>query len=406
MAATTVPAFDRVRVTVAPGSDLVARMPGILLVARTDDTDAGSRKLSEILDLLESCSAAATRAPGYRVSRELPRLIEHRTAGTDLAVVAATDDGLAVVLAGDGAVAVSERGWHLGGASGGASGEVLTRETDWPAARLVLGIGASALEPEPARPAARTDPPFDLRLGVVPGGAAVLHPPEPAAAPMTSATGTIRVGPGPLPPPPEATDDAPPPTPAPRRFEPILGRAASGPSRPALPVAPGDPDPEAVRSDIRVRGYRCRDGHLNDPRVLFCSSCGIRMAESTGVFVEGPRPPLGLLVFDNGASFTLDADYLLGREPDVDERVRTGQLRPLVLFDTSGVVSRRHAEIRLADWNVLLVDCGSANGTLVADRAASEWSALVPGQPVQMPPGMQVRIGERSFVFESSLAAP
>jgi len=102
----------------------------------------------------------------------------------------------------------------------------------------------------------------------------------------------------------------------------------------------------------------------------------------------------------------VDENYLLGREPDVDERVRTGQLRPLVIFDTSGVISRRHAEIRLEDWDVLLLDCGSANGTLVAERDAAEWSALVPGQPIRMLPSMQVRIGERSFVFESLHGAP
>ena len=130
------------------------------------------------------------------------------------------------------------------------------------------------------------------------------------------------------------------------------------------------------------------------------------MAESTSVLVEGPRPALGLLVFDNGASFALDYDYLLGREPDTDERVRAGQLRPLVLYDTTGTISRRHAEIRLDDWDVLLIDCGSANGTLVAERDAAVWSTLVPGQPIRMLASMQVRIGDRSFVFESLQGAP
>lgn len=124
------------------------------------------------------------------------------------------------------------------------------------------------------------------------------------------------------------------------------------------------------------------------------------MAESTAVLVEGPRPPLGLLVFDNGASVALDDNYLLGREPEADARVRTGGLRPLVLFDTGGVISRRHAEIRLEEWDVLLIDCGSANGTFVAERDAGQWSALVPGQPIRLLPSMSVRIGERSFVFE------
>jgi hypothetical protein len=162
----------------------------------------------------------------------------------------------------------------------------------------------------------------------------------------------------------------------------------------ALTAEPEDPRPKA-------KGFLCARGHLNDPRTLFCNLCGIRMAERTGVFVEGVRPPLGLLVFDNGATVSIDADYLLGREPETDERVRTGTLRPLLIIDESGGVSRHHAEIRLDGWDVLLLDIGSANGTLVAPAGASAWSSLVPGQPVRLTPGMAVRMGSRQFAFES-----
>lgn len=341
-------AFDRMTVTIRPGSDVVARMPGVLLVAGTPASDEGDLVLHTVLHLLETGGEGDTRAPGCRLSRELRSLFETGGGPSDLALVAATDDGLAIVLAGTGTAAVPERGWRLVC----DEGVLLTREVDWPPAPLLLRLGGSGAESTSAAPDHRPARPFDLRAGVVPGSAAVL---------------------------------ASPPT-----------------ELPAIAIAQGG-EPLA---GTRVHGYRCRAGHLNDPRALFCALCGIRMAESTGVYVEGPRPPLGLLVFDNGASFALDESYLLGREPDIDERVRSGRLRPLVLFDTGGMISRRHAEIRLEDWDVLLVDCGSANGTLVAERGAEHWSALVPGQPIRMLPGMQVRIGERSFVFEPLHGAP
>lgn len=348
IAVATVAAFDRMTVTIRPGSDVVARTSGVLLVTRTPASDEADRALQTVLHLLESSAEGGIRAPGYRLSRELRAVVEGGGAPSDLALVAATDDGLAVVLMGTGTAAVSERGWRLVCEE---EGGLLTREVDWPPAPVLLHLGGSGAESDDTPPDFRPAQPFDLRAGVVPGSAAILDSP-PAAPPA------------------------------------IAGAKA-----------------EHLCS-TRVHGYRCRAGHLNDPRALFCALCGIRMAESTGVYVEGPRPPLGLLVFDNGASFVLDESYLLGREPDIDDRVRSGGLRPLVLFDTGGVISRRHAEIRLEDWDVLLVDCGSANGTLVAERDATQWSALLPGQPIRMLPGMQVRIGERSFVFEPLHGAP
>ena len=80
------------------------------------------------------------------------------------------------------------------------------------------------------------------------------------------------------------------------------------------------------------------------------------MNERTGELVFGARPPLGLLVFDDGATYTVDAEYLVGRMPDVDERVRNGSLRSIVVEDRSGAVSRVHAEVRVDGWDVMLVD--------------------------------------------------
>lgn len=403
----TVPAFDQMKVTVLPGADVVARLPGVLVVARVSPTPEGDATLTAVMACLESASQARGGAPGGQVSRVLRDLLGP-DAPITLALVSATEDRLALVLAGSGTAAVPDRGWRL--ACDGS--ELLCREVDWPAHPLVLGLdmdGPDAGGPEQPPPSAAGGArPFDLRAGVVPGGGAALHPPPRTVSP----TGTLHVRSGlrPPPPPPVAGTGVRARPAAPRRIELISGTRPAGAPRTALPIdVSGTAAGESGGQDgsrARVLGYRCRDGHLNDPRVLFCALCGIRMAESTGVFAEGPRPSLGLLIFDNGASFALDEDYLLGREPEVDERVRSGRLRPLVLFDTTGVVSRRHAEIRLKDWDVLLLDSGSANGTLIADRGMQLWSALVPGQPIRMTPGMQVRIGERTFVFESSLLAP
>ena len=155
------------------------------------------------------------------------------------------------------------------------------------------------------------------------------------------------------------------------------------------------------RDAPQARGYLCGRGHLNDPRAEFCSICGVPMEEPTGPPTSGPRPPLGLLVFDDGATYAVDAEYLVGRMPEVDTRVTSGALRALALDDPSGAVSRVHAEILVSGWDALLVDAGSRNGTFVSVPGEQGWTQLAAGEAHPLVPGTRVRLGGRSFVFES-----
>jgi hypothetical protein len=200
---------------------------------------------------------------------------------------------------------------------------------------------------------------------------------------------------------------------APRRAEAILGVSPAEPPRP--PLEAGEPVGTGTRSlsggpataaptgprPGEARGHLCSRGHLNDPRSHFCVLCGIRMNERTGVLVIGSRPPLGLLVFDDGATYTVDAEYLVGRMPESDDRVRSGALRSIVVEDRSGAVSRVHAEVRVDNWDVVLVDSGSRNGTFVASPGDPAWTPVPPGRSRRLEPGMRVRLGGRTFVFES-----
>lgn len=187
----------------------------------------------------------------------------------------------------------------------------------------------------------------------------------------------------------------------------IMGVEPGEPPRP--PLASGATAPQnatngsagATTEEQQAQGHLCARGHLNDPRSHFCVLCGIRMNERTGVLVTGTRPPLGLIVFDDGATYTVDAEYLVGRMPEADPRVRSGALRSIVIEDHTGAVSRVHAEIRVSGWDVLLSDSGSRNGTFVAGASETGWTPLAPGRGRRLVPGTRVRIGGRSFVFES-----
>jgi hypothetical protein len=178
-------------------------------------------------------------------------------------------------------------------------------------------------------------------------------------------------------------------------------------SREALPV---ELDPAEVRqpdanvtSEVQVQGVICSRGHFNDPRSRFCSSCGISMVQNTQILTQGPRPPLGVMVFEDGATFSLSSDYVVGRQPDVSDLVQQGLALPLPVDDPERSISRAHAELRLVDWDVHLVNLSGTNGSFVWDENGQQWVPIPEGQSVVLTPGMRVALGRRSAVFESSL---
>ena len=92
---------------------------------------------------------------------------------------------------------------------------------------------------------------------------------------------------------------------------------------------PAVPPPSADDAATRplVEGVYCRDDHFNDPDQRYCQICGISMAQLTQVSRLGPRPPLGLLLLDDGSTLRLDTDYVVGREPDSDRDVVAARAR-------------------------------------------------------------------------------
>ena len=111
---------------------------------------------------------------------------------------------------------------------------------------------------------------------------------------------------------------------------------------------------------------------------------------------------LGFIVFDDGSTYSLDSDYIVGREPGRDDRVVNGAARELAIDDEARTVSRVHAEVRVEGADVLLVDRGSTNGTFVWDEVTRAWTRLTPAYPARITPGMRGAFGQRTFVFEAT----
>lgn len=175
--------------------------------------------------------------------------------------------------------------------------------------------------------------------------------------------------------------------------------AAAPPKQVPPEVAPA-PHP-AAEQGVQVLGVYCKNGHFDDPSARYCAICGISMAQLTLIPRPGPRPPLGVLVLDDGSIFSIDTDYVIGRDPFRDQRVTDGAARPMRVDDPKGLISRAHAQIRLDGWQVQVVDLGSANGTGIWAPGESAWRPIPRLTPVTIRPGTQVGFGQRQLRYES-----
>jgi hypothetical protein len=149
----------------------------------------------------------------------------------------------------------------------------------------------------------------------------------------------------------------------------------------------------------QVWGINCKQGHFNRPDARYCGACGVAMHGLTHQPVQGARPALGYLVSDDGSAHVLDGDYVVGREPHSDEQVRGGRAKALAVPDRS--LSEAHADVRLDEWDVTVVDRGHPSGTYVREPDSTNLIRLSPGQPFTIRSGTQVRVGQRDLVFHA-----
>ncbi|MBS42642.1 MAG: hypothetical protein CMH83_05640 [Nocardioides sp.] len=396
---------------------------------------------AEVLTLLADALLAAADAvdPGAAVASALTAydvgaaVLVHRTGaagGTevvlrgDLPVVARTRVGTTELNGreADGVVRQPLMGTPTEvrlGPVGGEPAPVWSRLVDGvvPGAGAVVLLAPDAAAPEPSvLPAESADADLDvLPVEEHPAGqdaplaAARVSLPPPSPDPVAETESIPVVSPPPvgadavdLPPPPGHADEDPEPAAA---FESVslLGAQVTTPRAP-LPTAAPDRSaaPSAADDDeVVVQGLHCARGHFNHPHAANCAWCGLAMLQASHVFVPGPRPPLGVLLVDGQATFSLDADYVVGRQPGQDPGVDGRRVRELVLSDPERAISRVHAAVRLDGWDVVVEDLGSGNGTWVVPHDGGQPVRLVPGSPRRLWPGDHVHVGPHRLTFRS-----
>lgn len=146
-----------------------------------------------------------------------------------------------------------------------------------------------------------------------------------------------------------------------------------------------------------VAGVMCERGHLNRSGMASCARCGSALPRDVPFTVTGTRPGLGCIVVDDGTVWRLDSSYLVGSDPAEDPTVNGGMARPLQLAGDD--VSASHADIRLKDWDVQVIDRASPSGTWIYEPGASSWSRLAAYEARTLPPGTHISFGRRIVTY-------
>jgi hypothetical protein len=176
------------------------------------------------------------------------------------------------------------------------------------------------------------------------------------------------------------------------------GTSADGPPEPPIAdIATMRLEQLGVVEPAVVDGALCPRMHFNAPDAMFCRDCRVSMRGVTKSTRRQPRPPLGVLLVDDGRGYLLDRDYVIGREPLLDDDVAAGRAAPLPITDAEGSVSRLHLRVSLVGWRVEVRDLGSANGSVLYRAGGPR--TIAPVDAVVLDPGARVGVGRRSVQF-------
>ncbi|GGR45825.1 hypothetical protein GCM10010197_09320 [Nocardioides luteus] len=203
--------------------------------------------------------------------------------------------------------------------------------------------------------------------------------------------------------PPDRQPVQPTPQPAPRapqpQSPPPYQPPGPPPHQPVMPPPPGPPSapnpPQDMATRVRdvptptptpippaggptVWAVYCPQGHASPPYSPTCRICRLALPPHQQP-VSVPRPALGQLKLDDGRVVVLDRGAVFGRSPRTDANGNTGAggVPPHLVKVMLPDISRLHTEVRLEEWQVLVRDLGSANGSYLT---------LPGGRPQQMRP--------------------
>lgn len=406
-------ALSDFRVVVQSGDGLVVRLAGALALLakpRAEAREAAERILSIVAE------AGEDPAPGRSLARRLAAFLTSMEPETvpSFATLALTGEGIGLLLHGNADAAIQSAKGEAGSQSEQAAQagqhhkvEYLTgreaaswvdRIFSWDVVRVALSV-PSAVPPGEASGDDLFAPHVDLRLGTVRAGgievvrrdvvlpafrtlSSSLVGEEPEAGLPSSWTTTVL-----------AVGDAVAPSlsasasvllhvppPSPEDLVTLPASRSPGTSPTSAPSSIGEPLGRGLSGAAGLSEVPDQEGSH-------------QMAHTRSSYV-----PTCIAVLDDGTVYELDSDYVIGRDPEEDGSVRSGRARPLLVEDPNGTVSRVHAELRVRDGEISIVDRDSSNGTWIM-RPGESWFKLDPGVVTSVPVGTQISVGARALTL-------
>jgi hypothetical protein len=179
----------------------------------------------------------------------------------------------------------------------------------------------------------------------------------------------------------------------------------AAPQQPEVPAAPpvshsaedaesagptSELSPEAAQ-DSAILAVMCEDGHANPPSFTSCRVCGSPLASQARQFVPGPV--VAVLRASDGSTAEVDRPVLIGRAPSGN---RPGSRAPRLMTVPSPNhdISRTHLEVAPDDWQIVVTDLNSTNGTILVRPGAADRQQLAPGEPVHVQLGSVMELGD------------
>lgn len=131
-------------------------------------------------------------------------------------------------------------------------------------------------------------------------------------------------------------------------------------------------------------------------QTFFCPECGRRVATDA---VAAPRPTAQppasfVLVSTTGQRFEVTGRSLLGRNPAPAPEVVYDSV--LVVVDPGKTVSKSHAELLVVADELLVVDLGSGNGTVIETPGETP-VRCAPGEPRPVSRGTRLVLGRQAI---------
>lgn len=222
-------------------------------------------------------------------------------------------------------------------------------------------------EPEPTPEPSATPAPSGPIIDSVPGFRRVEPEQQPAPAPLPQSAAEPASTPAPV------STPAPAPASAPQlgdhdgstvRAQDARGlverlraqRAAEQAAGHTAPRPAHDPNAVLVLSTV------CAQGHVNPPTLPQCFICGSQVVPDS--LEQRPRPQFAVAQLSDGRRIQLDSGVVFGRRPRA-RSTEAGSPQLIVVESPNEDISRSHVELRIEEWNVVVEDLGSTNGTVL-----------------------------------------